>query len=375
MPIQPIRSGPPPLPAQQSIDRGPVRIRYALTCWAIAAAILIAGVVWLGASSVFDAGSPDFFPMPAGFAAIFALFGFFHLGLGLQDLARRRKTGLSSLDAGAAFLGQVFTGRIRTANDVGATGPYRLRLACEHHTAAGADEDSAGRRHIVVLWEKSLTVPKSTRSDLGIPFSFKIPADGLSSGPRGLANGDTITWKLGISAPTPGLDYAADFVVDVLSELNADGVQRRSVAEAFKGHARPEQAGGRFLRFALPIVGLMLVAGGGYASVNQLLHSWRGAAVNGVILSFNRPQAEVALDNGQVVMVPGLSSHNDWREGQRVVVTCRRDGALYDTCRMNTGNDRWIDALATLAIGLLLTAIGAWLWRRRRSMTANRDMS
>lgn len=355
-------------PTLWSTDYGAARIRLAVLCWAIAAVILVAGVIWLGAPGTFDISSPDFFPLPAGFAGAFTVFGFVHLGSGLRDLARRRKAGLSRLEANPPRLGKKFSGRIRTANDMAATGPYTIRLACEHHTTSEGTDEST-RTHRVILWEKSDAAPQSTRSDLGIPFAFSIPANGVPSHPGTLANSDSVVWKLSVSAPTSGLNYAADFLLDVQPEGGADEASSRSVDEAFRGYTRPEQPGARFLRFAIPIIGALLVLAGGYASLNQALHSWHGVAVSGTILTFNRPQAEVALESGPKVVVPGISSHNQWQEGQQVVVVCRADGAEFSTCRMDTGSDRWIDAVATLAIGLALTAVGVWLWWRRRRLS------
>ncbi len=357
-----------PLPTHlrtASTDPGPARIRMAAICAAIAASVLIAGIVWLGAPAVLDPAAPDFFPLPAGFALVFAAFGLLHLACGLRDLARRRKTGLSRLETGAARLGKPFAGRIHTAQDVAATGPYRIRLACEHHTVPADTQDEGSRRQIVVLWQTSATAPAATRSDAGIPFAFAIPADGLASDAPGLANGDFIVWRLTIAAPTAGLDYAAEFIVEMAPETGGEAPPR-PVAAAFQGLARPERPAMRFLRFALPIAGTLMIAGGGYASANQFLHGWHGTALGGTILSFTRPRAEIALDGGGTVSVTGLSSHTQFQPGQRVTVTCRVEDGAYAGCRMDTGADRWIDPLATLAIGLVLAAVGAALWLRRR---------
>lgn len=352
----------------QSTDYGATRIRMAAICWVLAAAILIGGVAWLGAPGVFDMASPDFFPLPAGFAAALVAFGFVHLGQGLRDLARRRKTGLSRLDANSAALGARFEGRIRTEKDVGATGPYVIQLSCLR-TMASETDDGSSRRRTVILWEKGATSPKSTRSDVGVPFSFDIPANGLPSGPDGLPNGDSVTWKLKASAPTAGLNYVTEFLIDVRPDPDANASPLRSVDDAFQGHLRPEQSWAKVLRYALPAVGALLIAAGGYGSINQVLHSRNGVALTGSVSAFNRPQVDIKLDGGQAVIVPRVSSHLQWREGQRVTVTCREDSGQYGACRMDTGFDRWTDALATLAIGLAFAAIGVWLWRRRRPVT------
>lgn len=368
MPLRSTKDDSAVAPTLRSTDYGAARLRLAAVCWAIAVAILIAGLVWLGVPGVFDMSSPDFFPLPAGFAGALTILGFVHLGHGLLDLARRRKAGLSSLEASPPRLGRKFSGCIRTANDMAATGAYTIRLACEHHTTSEGTNEST-RTHRTVLWEKTVTAAKSTRSDLGLPFTFDIPANGLPSRQGTLADSDSVVWKLSVGAPTSGLNYAADFLLDVQPAEDTDESPSRSVEEAFRGQVRPEQPGARFLRFAIPIVGALLIAAGGYASFNQALHGWQGEAVNGTILAFSRPKAEVALDGGQKVVVPGISSHNRWQEGQRVVVICRVDDGQFNTCRMDTGSDRWIDALATLAIGLGLAAVGAWLWWRRRAVS------
>ena len=351
MPGQPIRS----------TDLASARMRNAIACFAIAAAIIAAGIAWLGFEETFDVNARDFMPLPAGFAGAFALFGLIHLAQGGLDIARRRKFGQSTLDAGHAALGANFAGRIRTDSVSSVTGPYKILLRCVRHwTDDDIDDGPRGRSEH--LWESSQSVSPS-RAGAGIPFSFSIPAKGLPSRSAQSAGGDTIVWTLSVTAPAGVMNYAADFQIDVGGKRVA--AAGNALAE-FRKIARPEQPGWRLFRHILTVAGPLILALGLFALGNQAWHSYGGTAFTGRIAAIGRPFSDVALDTGGApVKVRGLTKHQAWAVGQPVVVTCRMEEGERAGCRMDTGLDRWLDASGTALAGLLLALAALWLWRRR----------
>ncbi len=199
-------------------DEGPRSLRIGLVFWAVAAAVLVAGLVWLGPTETLDINSRDFFPLPAGFAFFSAAFGTYYVGRGVLLNLRFGKYGASTLDAGPAVLGRVFKGRIRTANDLDPQGPFSLRLSCVRETKTESDSDDNGGSGGIVttpLWEAVASAPASTRSSAGVPFEFSIPADGLRTVTQPYSNGPNIKWTLHVAAPLKGLDYSATFPVIV----------------------------------------------------------------------------------------------------------------------------------------------------------------
>jgi hypothetical protein len=345
-----------------------------LFLWAASVVILGAGIIWLGVPGVFELNSPDFFPVPIGLAVFAAVIGTVHLVQGVLQSARFRKYGTSTLEAGPAVLGQLYRGRIRTARDLDVSGPYAIQLLCEKRSGVNRGRTSAV---LESLWEASVSAPVSTRSSAGIPFAFQIPANGLPGGTLPGSDGNlevsSIFWTLSVSAPMQGLQYNAAFPLDVDvpgSARNAAGEAPRmpvNATGAFAGHVRPEQPFARLIRFIAPVLGILLVAAGGYATVNQWQLGQDGAAFTGRIVSVDTPALGITLDGGGVVRIPRVTQYNTWQVGQPVRLTCRDDGGGIRTCRMDTGLDRWIDALGTLAVGLALLLLGGWFWLRWRA--------
>ncbi len=344
-----------------------------LFLWIASGVILAGGIVWLGMPGVFEFNSPDFFPVPVALAAFAAVIGTIHMVQGVLQSARFSKYGASTLEAGPAVLGQVYRGRIRTARDLDVSGPFSIQLLCEKKSGVNRDRTSAV---LASLWEGSASAPASTRSSAGIPFAFQIPANGLPGGTIPGSDGNleisSIFWTLSVSAPMQGLQYQAAFPVDVdvpgSSQNTAEEAPLMPVnaAGAFAGHIRPEQQLARITRLIAPVLGILLVAAGGYATVNQWQLGQNGAAFTGRIVSVETPAIGIALDGGGTVRIPRVTKYNSWQTGQPVRMTCRDNGGGIRTCRMDTGFDRWIDALGTLAVGLALLLLGGWLWLRWR---------
>lgn len=365
-----------------TLDQARRTIRIGLALWSAAAAILVAGIVWLGIPGVFEFNAPDFMPVPGFLALALAVFGTIHLAQGFVQSARFGKYGASTLEAGPAVLGQVYRGRIRTDRAIEASGPYTVRLQCESRSAGDSDGEARNRQK-TLLWEQIVTVPATTRSSIGIPFAFHIPADGIPNRAGSAVTGHEIYWTLSASAPIAGLHYRAEFPVDVGAtdaeaeeeEEAAARLTPASLEKAFVGQARPvlpEHPGLRVARFAAPVIGILLFAAGAYSTFLQWSHGRDGVALGGKITSVERPAVDVALDGGGTVRVARVTKNNIWQVGQPVQITCLREGPEFRSCRMDTGVDRWIDALGTLGVGTMLLLLGGWLWSRRRGRVAGR---
>ncbi len=66
------------------------------------------------------------------------------------------------------------------------------------------------------------------------------------------------------------------------------------------------------------------------------------------------PSLDVALDEGGVVKIARVTRNHAWRVDEPVSVSCVEEGNTLRSCRMDTGADRWIDGLGTLAVGTIL---------------------
>lgn len=195
----------------------------------------------------FDIHSPDFNPMvllPLALAAV----GGWEAVRAVRAELRHRRFGAATLDlegASRVWLGQRLRGVVRTARPLAPTGPYRIRLRCVDTHEFRDFGDNATRHNSnsdFVVWEQVQERPAaSVDSSRGIPFDFQLPA---SVGPapqppirptrspyysfkfaimipglrRVWASHDPPVarrWLLEVSAPMPGPDFAARFLLPV----------------------------------------------------------------------------------------------------------------------------------------------------------------
>ena len=147
----------------------------------------------------------------------------------------------------------------------------------------------------------------SANAAIGIPFEFKIPADGLPNRYGSSVPGHEIHWTLQISAPMKGVQYRAAFPIDVAAtesrSNDADEDEERELAaarrhasleDAFAGQARPESARAGALRYIVPVIGGLIFAAGCYSTWNQFAYGLDGVVLSGMLAGERaRPREQV----------------------------------------------------------------------------------
>jgi hypothetical protein len=231
------------------------RMKAGLFLWGFGAAILLAGWIWLGTAGMTDPRSPDFFPLPHFFAFASAALGTFMMVLGLLHRIRAAKFGTSVLEANLPEVGGTLEGHVRTARDIEATGPIVAVLRCDRrYESTRVAGGGNGGTQTECMWEARQELPPGTRSSLGLPFAFAIPATALRSGRRPKPktgvhpeDPDWIEWTLAISAPTRGLNYAVAFPIQVTGSpaARASGSPDAVRAPAARATGRSRAVGGR----------------------------------------------------------------------------------------------------------------------------------
>jgi hypothetical protein len=194
---------------------------------------------------VFDIDSPDFNPI----IVLPLLLGgttVWETVKAVRAELRHRRFGAATLELaghGRLRLGGKVNGVVRTARPLSPTGSYRIRLRCvdTHEFSDSRDGASSPYRDSdFVVWEREQERPAEAVDPIrGIPFEFQLPASvGPAPAPRirpspyysfkfaimipGLrrvwaSNDPPVArrWVLDVSAPMPGTDFEAHFVIPV----------------------------------------------------------------------------------------------------------------------------------------------------------------
>ena len=139
-----------------------------------------------------------------------------------------------------ARMGQPLRGRIRTSTPLQPSGDYRVALQCVD-IRRFRKRGSRPYEEEFVVWEQVMTVPAAgVDSVRGIPFSFQVPSSvGEDAKPKrtgGLQTRAALAvtipgtkarifthnsppearrWRIAVSAPMPGVDFAAWFLVQM----------------------------------------------------------------------------------------------------------------------------------------------------------------
>lgn len=196
---------------------------------------------------IFDIDSPDFNPMvmlPLMLGGV-SVYQLFHA---IRWTARHRRFGTARMElkgAGTVWMGTRFEGVVRTAQALQPEGSFRIVLKCidthefRDHSATATNTRNA---ESFTVWKHELEVPATgLDSTRGIPFAFQLPESvGQSPVTSRVSTGSPYfrfkaaimipgmrrvwshndppkarTWQLDVSAPMPGTDFHAQFIVPV----------------------------------------------------------------------------------------------------------------------------------------------------------------
>jgi hypothetical protein len=172
---------------------------------------------------------------------VFPAAGVFLLSLAVYGTLQQRKFGRSVfvLKTNPGAIGRTLEGDVETTLGSPPEGGVEARLACVRRYTTGSGKERKTRES--TLWQDHLTVPPSYlargTTGLRVPVAFEIPADVPACDDRN--PGDTIVWRLAVSAAVPGIDYGDSFEVpvfrtgaDPLTDAEREALRRRRLAHA-----------------------------------------------------------------------------------------------------------------------------------------------
>ncbi|MDP3197271.1 hypothetical protein [Tabrizicola sp.] len=220
----------------------------ATTAW-IMAALVGAAAAWvgwmLGWPWIVDINHPDFNPIILVEGLLLAVLAV-NIVQALRWTRRARDFGASLIDIDGRTpvpLGTPFSGKVRTAQTIRASGEFRLVLTCldvhERRNMASSSSSSPHSTEAYTVWTAEQTLPATTDSARGLPFRFDLPASvgakpvpairaqrnpyfsgSISINIPGLRRIFTHNkppvaryWTLVVTATTDGPDYLAEFTV------------------------------------------------------------------------------------------------------------------------------------------------------------------
>jgi len=224
----------------------------AITHWIMAVG-LAGAAVWVSTFLlwpwILDINHPDFNPMVA-LPILLGIVSAVQLFKAVRWTLRQRKFGTSTMElkgSGSVRLGQRLEGKVRTATTLRPEGDFCVVLQCVETHEFRDLRDQPQRTHRdehFTVWKQEVRVSADgLDSTQGIPFSFRlpesmgprpatIPAPSSPTGVRFEFKGAILipgmrriwthnappaarTWQLDVTAPMPGTDFHAQFVVPV----------------------------------------------------------------------------------------------------------------------------------------------------------------
>lgn len=116
-----------------------------------------------------------------------------------------------------ARAGRGISGTIITDNEVVPKGDFKSSLVCQETVRVRSGKKRTSKTYVRWSDEKIIN-GRAYRSRTGIPVSFGIPDDALSS--RDSRAEGTVQWLLTLAAATTGINYAVEFRVDVRGDYD-----------------------------------------------------------------------------------------------------------------------------------------------------------
>jgi hypothetical protein len=161
------------------------------------------------------------------FVLIFPLVGLALIIMTARTLIRKRKYGISilHLEAVPVYLGEALRGNVETgvsAKILPADG-FRVRLVCTERSSF-LDREGDKRVSEEELWSEEQQVEAyvtGTGDTLSLPVSFSVPPNLPPT--QLIPEDDRTYWRLEISAPMPGVDYAEQFEIPVFAKESTAG--------------------------------------------------------------------------------------------------------------------------------------------------------
>jgi hypothetical protein len=162
---------------------------------------------------------------PSWFVLIFAGIGAVLVVAASVSLLRRRKYGQSvfQMAANPGVIGGRLAGVVRVSAKVQPEDGFLLTLECVRRVTRSTGNDSKSTT-IDVLWQDKQTISRELRQNdpeqSAIPVLFQIPYD---CRPTDESDAECkYSWRLKVTAKTPGLDYKAAFDVPVFKTAESD---------------------------------------------------------------------------------------------------------------------------------------------------------
>lgn len=159
----------------------------------------------------FDINAPDFNPL-IFFPAILGGIGLVVLFRTVRATLQARSVGTAILATPTARVGAPYEAVIRTAIDVQAKGDFTGTLRCLRK--ARNSDDFESRSIEKTVWQQRVTAPMTSRSSQGVTLRFLIDPGLQRSGTK-KEDGAHFRWVLIVTAPTRGLNFRAEFGVEV----------------------------------------------------------------------------------------------------------------------------------------------------------------
>lgn len=366
-----------------------VGLKAALVCFGLSVTIVIAGFLWLGRAGMLEVKSPDFFPLPDFCAVASFLIGVFFLANSILHWIRFNRFGPTYLDCNNAELGKALQGKLRISKTQYLGRSIDLTLRCEwrHYQDGAMPKDT--REVSTLLWNTTQKLDSSGAA-AGIPFRFDVPTDGLATGRRpnaargvNIQGPGRIEWFLRATAKHL---YAAEFEIPIgavsasarLARTTQEAPLAAQLAAAALGGYAPsqdeiddEEVSNKRREPVIPFgnapvpvtsdqvssrrITLAIMIFAGFFLARELISQvmFGGTDQSATIVDATRGEVTLNFGLDDPAHKISVSSFHSWQKGQPVTASCRPAEDGKRRCRMQTGHDRWLNAIIPAMVFLV----------------------